>query len=264
MDRNENRDVIEINFKRILYVLWRRLWAILLVGAIFGAAAISYALFFITPTYSAKAQLYVNNNYVGSPGFSSSQISAAQSLADTYMVIMLSHNVLDDVVENTGLGYTYGQIRNMVSAASVNETEVFEVRVTCTNYKHAAIIANAIADVLPDKIAAVVEGSSVRVVDKAIENPNPVGPNHTRYLVVGFMLGAMLTAMIIVVADILDKSITSEEYLRQAYADVPLLAVIPFDDGNKYGYHKGYRHYRNYYTYTTKNNESNKRGGAAK
>ena len=258
MERNENREVVEINLKRVFYVLWRRFWAILLVGAIFGAIALSYALFFITPTYSAKAQLYVNNNYVGSPGFSSSQISAAQSLADTYMVIMVSHNVLDDVAQRTGLGYSYAQIRKMISAAAINETEVFEVRVTCTNYQHAAIIANAIADVLPDKIAAVVEGSSVRVVDRAIENPNPVGPNYGKYLLLGLTLGVILAAMIIVVADIMDKSISSEEYLRQAYANVPLLAVIPNNEGDKSGHHKGY------YEASPRRNNTKRRGGAGK
>ena len=226
MEKNENLEVVEINLKRIFYVLWRRLWAILLVGALFGAIALSYALFFITPTYSAKAQLYVNNNYVGSPGFSSSQISAAQSLADTYMVIMVSHNVLDDVAQRTGLGYTYSQIRKMISAAAINDTEVFEVRVTCTNYQHAAIIANAIADVLPDKIAAVVDGSSVRVVDRAIENPNPVGPNHEKYLMLGFAFGALISAMIIVVADIFDKSIDhtalTEQVIRQQQLSIVL------------------------------------------
>lgn len=258
MERNDNREVVEINLKHILSVIWRRLWAILLVGAVFGAAALSYAVFFITPTYSAKAQLYVNNNYVGSPGFSSSQISAAQSLADTYMVIMVSHNVLDDVAEKTGLGYSYAQIRSMVSAAAINETEVFEVRVTCTNYKHAAIIANAIADVLPEKIAAVVEGSSVRLVDKAIENLNPVGPNHQKYLAFGFAFGAMITLLIVVIADLMDKSINSEEYLRQTYVNIPLLAVIPFNDGDKSGYHKGY------YESNSQSTQTRRRGGAAK
>ena len=259
MDRNDNLEVIEINLKRILHVLWKRIWAILLVGALFGGVAFSYALFCITPTYSAKAQLYVNNNYVGSPGFSSSQISAAQSLADTYMVIMVSRNVLDDVAAKTGLGYSYAQLRGMISAASINDTEVFEVRVTCTNYQHAAIIANAIAEVLPDKIAAVVEGSSVRLVDKAVENPNPVGPNHKRYLMIGFAVGALITVLIVVVVDVMDKSIYSEDYLRQAYANVPLLAVIPYNDGDKVSYNKGY-----YESNGKKSTSVRRNGGAAK
>lgn len=259
MERNENRDMVEINLKRILFVLWKRIWIVILTGVVFGALSMSYALFFITPTYSAKTQMYVNNNYVGSPGFSSSQIAAAMSLADTYMVIMQSHNVLDEVVQRTGLHYSYNQIKGMISAAAINDTEVFEVRVTCANYQHAAIIANTIADVLPDKIASVVEGSSVRVVDRAVENPIPVGPNHKRFLIFGAALGIMLSAMIIVIVDLMDTSITSEEYLTQAYEKVPLLAVIPNGNGDKNGYYKGYKGY--YETEEARRKRHNK-GGA--
>lgn len=240
MEKNENREVFEINLKRIFQVLWKRAWMVLLAGVLVGAVCVSYSWFFITPTYSAKAQMYVNNNYVGSPGFSQSQIAAAQSLADTYMVFMQSHSVLDKVVEETGLGYTYGQIRSMLSATTVNETEVFEIRVTCTNYKHAEIIANKIAEVLPDIISGVVVGSSVRVLDWAVENPNPVGPNHQKYLMIGFFLGAVLCALIVVVLDVLDTSITSEEYLQQAYPNIPLLAVVPIGDSDRNNHSKGY------------------------
>lgn len=240
MEKNENREVIEIDLKRLLLTLWSRAWILLLVAVVFAAMAFSYAWLFITPTYSASVQLYVNNNYADSPGFSSSQILAAQDLADTYMVILESRNVLDDVAEQTGLGYTYPQLRSMVTAAAVNETEVFEVTVTDTNYKHAAIIANAIADVLPDKIAAVVEGSSVCVVDRAVENPTPVGPNYKTYLLLGAALGFMLTAVVVVVTDLLDTTINTEDYLNQVYGKLPLLAVIPGTGNGKTGYYKGY------------------------
>jgi capsular polysaccharide biosynthesis protein len=98
----------------------------------------------------------------------------------------------------------------------------------------------------------------VRVVDRAIENPNPVGPNHEKYLMLGFAFGALISAMIIVVADIFDKSISSEEYLRQAYSNVPLLAVIPANEGDKAGYQKGY------YESSQKRREAKRSGGAAR
>ena len=240
MERNENREIFEIDLKRLLLVLWSRAWIILLTAILLGALAFCYAWFFITPTYAARAKLYVNNNYADSPGFSSSQITAAQDLADTYMVIMESRNVLDVVAERTKLGYTYGQLVSMVSAAAVNETEVFEVTVTCTNYQHAALIANTITEVLPDKIAAVVEGSSVRVVDYAVENPNPVGPNYHRFLLLGAVLGFALSTAVIVILDLLDTTINSEEYLNQAYSKFPLLAVVPGAESTKKGYYKGY------------------------
>ncbi len=261
MERNE-KEGVEIDLRRLLFVLWQRIWLIGLVGVLCAVLAFGYAWFFITPTYSASTQLYVNNNYVDSPGFSSSQLVAAQDLAETYMVILESRNVLDVVASKTNLGYTYRQLKSMISASAVNETEVFQVTVIGYDYKHVAVIANAIAEVLPDKIAAVVEGSSVRVVDYAVENPSPVGPSYSRYLLLGAVVGIVLSAAVAVFLDIIDTTITSEDHLNQVYSKYPLLAVIPDSEYTKTGYGKGY--YRGNYESAQKNHPAGKQGGASK
>lgn len=240
MEKTENRGMLEIDLKHMLLVILGRLWIVILVAVLCGALALGYAWFFITPTYGASVQFYVNNQVTGSPGFSSSQITAAQSLADTYMVILHSRTVLEEVAKKTNLGYTYGQIRGMLDAAAINKTEVFQVDVICTNYSHSAIIANAIADVLPDKITSVVEGSSVRVVDRAVENPNRIAPSYTNNTILGAAVGAIVTMVIIVLLELLDTTINSEEYLSHAYEGVPLLAVIPDGTSTKGKYYRGY------------------------
>lgn len=240
----ETRENLEIDLKRMIIVLWSNLWIILLVAILVASVAFGYAWLTITPTYSATTQLYVNNNYPDSPGYSSSQLAAAQSLADTYIVIMRSRTVLDAVAKETNLGYTYAQLRSMISASSVNETEIFQVTVTSTNYQHAALIANAIADVLPVKLPAVVDVASVRVVDYAVENPNPVGPSYPKYAILGGLVGGLLAAFVVIVAELTDTTINSEEYLSHVYKEYPLLAVVPGAESSKSGY-KGY--YKGYY-----------------
>lgn len=259
---NENKGNIEIDLKRLLLTLARHIWVILLVGIVLAALLFSYAAFMITPMYSASVQLYVNNTYgINSPGFSSSQLQAAQSLASTYMVFLESRDVLEAVAQEAGLGYTAGQINGMISSSAVNETEVFRVVVTCANYKHAAVIANAVAEVLPGKISAFVEGSSVVVVEHAVENPNPVSPNTQRYAAIGFLVGCVITALIVVVLDLTDTSITSEEYLAAKYEDLPLLAVIPDAESPKSGSHyKGY--YKGSYESQSKKPPMASNGGA--
>lgn len=248
--------MIEIDLKRLLTALWSKAWILLLVSALIAALSYGYARFFITQTYAATTRLYVNNNYVDSPGFSSSQITAAQDLANTYMVILESRNVLDKVRERTNLDYTYSKLKNMISTYAVDNTEVFEVKVTCSDYRHAAIIANAVADVLPDKIATVVEGSSVRVVDYAVENPNPVGPNYRVALLQGAAVGFALCAMVITILELLDTTIYSEEHLTQTYGNLPLLTVIPGVGSTRSGYYKGY------YEMPHKRNTFSKKGSA--
>ena len=259
MENNENKGIIEVDLRQLFAVLWSRAWILLLCGVLLASMAYGYAKFHVAPTYSASVQLYVNNNYVDSPGFSSSQIAAAQDLASTYMVILESRSVLEKVQQQTNLGYTYNQIRNMVSAAAVNETEIFKVYVTCGDYRHAAIIANAIADILPGKIAAVVEGSSVRIVDYAVENPSPVGPNYQRYAMLGALVGICISALVIIIAYLLDTTITSEEYLSRVYGEYPLLAVIPSEDSSKDKYY-----YRGYYAAPYRKKSATKTGGTEK
>lgn len=243
-DKNE---VIEVDLKRIFLTVWSRAWIITIVGVLCAAMFLGYAYFFVTPQYSASIKLYVNNTYgTNTPGISSSQLSAAQSLARTYMVILKSRTVLNEVAQITGLPYTYEQLRSMVLSTTVSETEVFETTVTCPDYKEAAQIANAIAQVLPDQIAAVVDGSSVRVVDYAVESDARVSPNYRNYAIIGFSVGFFATAALIIILDLLDNSINSEEYLAEVYSDLPLLAVIPDAENPKTnGYYKG--HYKGYY-----------------
>lgn len=238
----DNVEVLEIDIKRLALALWERIWVILIVGALVAGIALGYAWLFITPTYAASAQLYVNNTYGENvPGFSTSQLAAAQSLANTYMVIMESRTVLNKVQENIDMDYSVGQLKSMISAEAVNETEVFQINVISTDPKHAEQIANVMAEILPDQIAAVVPGSSVRVIDYAVENPNPVGPNYSKYAIVGALVGCLFSACVVIVLNLMDTSINSEEYLTNTYKDIPLLAVIPNGEGSKNGaYYKTY------------------------
>lgn len=256
MSMEKENGVVEIDLKRLLMAVGRRAWIILLTGVLIGAMAFGYAWFFVSPTYRASTQLYVNNNYAGSSSVSSSQIAAALNLADTYMVILKSRSVLEEVAKQTGLPYTYEQMKKMVSAASVNNTEVFEVEVISTNSQHAYQIASKIAEIMPGRIAEVIKGSSVGVVDYAVEDARPVGPSYSRYAIIGALAGILLCGAFVVMSDMMDTSIKSEDYLAQAYGDLPLLAVIPGAQSNKKGYYKGY------YASPQKRPTTGKSGGA--
>ena len=203
--------------------------------------------------YYFKEPSHTFSEYLLVPGYSSAQLMAAKDLASTYMVILKSRNVLEDVSRKTGGAYSYGKLRGMVSASSINETEVFQVTVSGTDYKDVAKIANYIADVLPEKITNIVEGSSVRVVDYATENPNPVGPNYRKYALLGAAAGLVLSMAVVILADLTDTTIKSEEYLIHAYSKLPLLAVIPGTESSSTYGKKGY--YRGYYESDAKRKE---------
>lgn len=231
MDSNANeKEYLEIDPLQLLKALWHRAWIVVLSAILVGAIMFWYASFLIAPKYTASAMLYVNNSAL-SVGDTSiiglSELTAAQSLVNTYVVILNSRNVLNDVIEETGVPYDYTTLKSMIAASPVESTEVFSIDVTSENPQEAEQIANCICRVLPDKLADVVDGSSMRVVDYAVVPSEKSSPNVTRQTAIGMMIGVLVSTIIILIVELCDQYIRSEEYLLQTFENIPVLAVIP-------------------------------------
>lgn len=228
---NNESEYIQIDLLKIAGALIRRLWLIMISTLLCGVLLFSYSAFYVTPLYESSVLLYVNNSSfsVGSTSFSisSSEISAAKSLVATYQVILKTRMTLNDVIRLGELDCTYEELNRMIDSESVNETEVFSVTVTSDDPYEAEHIANTIGRVLPDKIAAVVEGSSVRVVDYAVVPSEKVSPHITKYTLFGLFIGMFLSCAAVILMEMADDRIRSEDYLLENFADTPLLAVIP-------------------------------------
>ena len=220
----------ELDLSALLKVLWNRIWAIIIVAVIGGAAAFCYAKFAITPQYQSSVMMYVNNRGVGGTTtyqISTTELTAAKSLVNTYLVVLNSRTCLNEVSEKSGTGYSYRTLSGMIDATAVNDTEIFRITVTSTSAEEAQLIANTIADVLPSKISDIVEGSSVKVVDYAPLLPNKTYPSNAKFTLLGLLAGAVLSIAVIFVLQLMDDLIHNEEYLTNTFEGIPVLAAIP-------------------------------------
>ncbi len=248
----------EIDLMQLFRLLWQKAWLIILTAIAGGAIAFCVSTFVIVPKYEAQAMMYVNNSSfsVGSTSFSisSAELSAAQNLVDTYIVILNSRTTLNEVIKKAEVDYNYTTLKSMLSAGAVNSTEVFSITVTSEDPQEAEKIANTIVDVLPDRISDVVDGSSVRVVDYAVVPSEKASPNITRNTMIGILAGAVVTCMVLFFMMISDTLIHNEDYLMETY-DIPVLAVVPdlSDSNAESGYYSAY-------AYEAKPRASGKRG----
>ena len=243
---NQNEEYIEIDLMQILVLLKNRIRSIIAVTLLCGIIALGVTQLFVTPLYKATTLLYVNNNSIslGSTEVSISQgdITAAQSLVDTYIVILKSRTTLNEVIKKAKLDYSYEELKNMVSAASVNSTEIFSVDVLSDDPVEAEKIANTIGVVLPKKIASIVDGSSVRIVDYAVKPAHKDSPGTSKNTVLGLLAGFIFMCSIIVIKSLMDRKIKDSDYIVKNY-ELPVLAVIPdLQNANKgsYGNYGGY------------------------
>lgn len=251
MTNNQSKGTTEIDLLELAGVLLRRIGIIILCTVVMAVAAFGYTYYFIDPVYTASAMMYVNNSDISvgstSISLSSSDVSVGQNLVSTYAVIAKSRTVLEEVIDQAGLSYSYGTLYNMISISAVDDTAIFEISVSSGSAREAETIANTIADILPDKISDIVGGSDARVVDYAVIPSSRTSPSYTRNTSMGALLGLVLSAAVIIVLHLFDENIHGEDYLTKTYGKIPLLAVIPdmsaSSKSDKYGKYSNYGYY---------------------
>lgn len=241
---SKDENVVEIDLLQLIHALWRKAWIIALAAVLAGVAARIWTISFVTPTYRASVLMYVNSSDISVGGakvsISQGELSAAKSLVDTYTVILKTRITLNDVIEQSGTKYNYGQLVKKISASSVNNTEVFKIDVVTPDPEEATKIANTIAVVLPEKIASIVEGSSARIVDTAVVPEEMDAPNYTKNTMLGVIAGFLLACGVVVILELMDDKIRSVDEL-ELICNIPILAMIPdllSTQSDKYSYYK--------------------------
>ncbi len=242
----------EISFKRLTEILMQSISMIVAVTIIAGIIAFVYSETMVVPEYESTVSLYVNNESgKNTDKILGTDITASQMLVDTYIIIIKSNTVLNEVcakLEEQGIeGYDAESLAKKIDASATNETEIFGVTVRDTNPKHTYMIANIIADVAPPIIKDFVEASSVKVIDYAKEGKR-VSPNIQRNTILGLLIGLILSCGFVVLREMFDMRIKTEDDLTKMF-ELPILGIIPDinDPQNKksgyYYYKRGSRNY---------------------
>ena len=232
----KERDMIEIDLLKLVLILWKKAWAIVLAMIVVGGIAFGITYNFIEPTYQASVKVYVDNTNQNNTTMTQSDVNLQRTLVQTYIVTLKSRTTLNEVIKQADLDYNFEELSEMISAEAVNSTEVFEVTVVSKDAKEAAEIANTIAEVLPSRISEIIESSSVKILDYAIINNEPISPSYVKNVAIGALAGAVVAVALIFLQFVLDNKIHSEEYLIEHYK-YPILAVIPdltVNSKNKY------------------------------
>ena len=225
---NGLRESIEVDLQKLLLSYLSKWWLILLCAALVAGTAFLYTKYYVTPMYRASVTIYVNNSRSNETVdyISGSNLSTSKQLVNTYVNIIQSDTVLEEVVFSSGLPMTPAQVRGVMSASQVAETELFKVHISHYDPEMAARIANAVADVAPAKIGEIVEGSSTKIIDYAKVPKSYYAPNYSRNMLAGAMIGALLALAYVTVMYLLDVRIKDEEDLSQIF-DYPVLGQIP-------------------------------------
>ena len=236
----------EVNFGKLSQIIFRKIWLIIIVACITGAAVYVY-LNNQPDTYTAYATMYVYTNDPNQINYqyaSQSDLNTASRLAETYMVVIKSNKVMEAVCERLGPGYSAEIVADTINVETVSDTEVMRIASTTGNPELSKNICNAVAEFAPPEIIRVVNAGSVEVIDYAT-TPLPNEKGLVIKVILGGGLGVMLVCVILFLFFLFDSRIETEEDLKSNF-NIPVLAALPnmdhraFQPKGKYGVYGRY------------------------
>lgn len=224
-------DLVELMYR--LLASWK---LIVCLAVSFAIVVGVYTLCFVTPMYQATSTIYVLSRKDSAINMSDLQIGTA--LTNDYIKVFDMWEVHEGVISNLGLPYNYNQMRNMLSVVNASDTRMLDIKVTSASPEEAAQIANEYATVASEYIAETMSTDKPNIMSKALVPSNPISPNKTRNVLLGFILGGLLGVGIVTVRMLLNDTYKTAEEIRK-YTGLVTLAVVPVEEGEEKAIAKG-------------------------
>ncbi len=217
-------DRVEVNLQDILWALKKHLIWIVLSCVIFAVGSYAYTEIFITPVYSTKVSMVVRASQREGNDVTSGELTADNSLTNTYTALMDSRPVCDAVSRAMDGKLTPAAIASMISASRVQNTQVIEVNIRSVDPKLAVEVGNALLETAP-RLLTEKAGGEMSTVDAAV-SAGLVSPNIRSNVIYGFLAGLTLACAVVILIAVLDTTVWREEDLERAY-HFPVLGGVP-------------------------------------
>ncbi|MBS6717714.1 MAG: capsular biosynthesis protein CpsC [Streptococcus parasanguinis] len=224
---NQENQAVEIDVFAMLKTLWKRKFSIVLVALVFAIAAFGYSAFLAKKEYQSTSRIYVvSRQNQDNNALTNSDLQAGSYLVKDYREIILSQNVLTQAIEELKLDLTPAELSKKISVSVPTDTRILSITAKDGDPKEAARIANGLRNVAAEKIISVTKVSDVTTLDEAEVPQSPSSPNIRRNVLLGFIVGAGLMVVLLVVVEVLDDRVKRPEDIEELMG-FTLLGVVP-------------------------------------
>lgn len=236
----------EVSIKDIINLFIPKLWIIVVCAIVLSVLLGGYASFFKNDTYTSKVTFMVSTT---TGGVTDGDLKLSRQVINIIDIHIGSDDFLQDVAvtlneKNPDKGWNISakELNRAISLSMLNDdAPAFTLSITTTD----AVMSYEIAEVLTSYLVAdpvtgadapiksFMQSSFYRVTMKKIDSPELGTVNDkgvATNAIVGFLVGAVVSMVLIYVAAVFDVVIHDRKKLEEHF-DLPILGVIPRYEG---------------------------------
>lgn len=206
----------------LLHLLRKHLKLVIALPIVF-AIACGVVTLFMPNQYTASTTMYVlSKNADSKSGNAYSDLTAGQLLSNDVASIAKSSEVKSAVANSLGTSLSSYDVK----VDNSTTTRVITLSVTGPDPQAAANIANAYVQNISSTAQSVMDVQAVNVIDAASAPTSPSGPNRPLYIVVALLVGLFLAVAIVVIADMVNTKVRSDEDVEELLG-IPVVGHFP-------------------------------------
>ncbi len=214
----------------LLQMFLHHIRLIIILTLVATLIAFLYVTYMVTPVYTTSALILVQTDSAFDYSTSTSSslsgekvdvnsVSSSVTLANTCAIMFTQDPDMKSIISGAS-----------VSINSVEDTYFLRITASSPDPNTAATIANRVAETAPAVFAKYfADAGKVDTVEEASIPSTPSSPNKSRYILMGFLIGIVLSLVISFLLEIVDTTIKPGDDLYKIY-DIPVFGeIIDFD-----------------------------------
>ena len=220
VDRRDAIDLVD------LFGFYLSRLPLLIAAAVIGAIAAGLITHFLIPDkFTATSRMYMVSASSDSV-VNLADLNIGTSLSSDYVELMQTRPIIEGVIEELGLDYSYERVLGMISLSVVPSTRIVKISVTSTDPREAMSIANQMAKTSRVELPKVMEAPTPTIAELAVLPTRRSEPSLSRNVALGALSLLFIVLGVLTVVYGMDDTIKTSEDLEKAFGVLPL-SVVP-------------------------------------
>jgi len=240
----KRNNVIDINIKRLVGYIMRKIWIVIILAAIFALGVGYYTSNYIKPYYISSSKLFILNKQV-TESSTMTDLQVGSVLTQDYMVLIKSRPVMQQVIRMMNLDMSVDSLANLISISTLNDTRILGISAKYGDAKTAKLLVDTVAKVSSQSIIKIMGIDNVNVVEEGNYPTTPAGPNVNRNTRLAAVIGGFVATFVLCVIYLLNDTIKSTEDIEQFFGLV-VLGSIPYENPKQGNVNKWSKKHKEY------------------
>jgi capsular polysaccharide biosynthesis protein len=224
---------VTIDLGEVFGLVWAEKAIVILVTIFCALLTYIGVSLLATPMYTSETSILILSRQDQNTVTSSDLQTATQLTAD-YIQLVTTRPVLEEAISQSGADLTVSKLKSRVKVSNETNTRILEISVSDPDPTMARKLANALRKSVSTRITQVMNIDAVNTVETASLPTSPSSPNVKRDVVIGALLGFLLTIAVLVIRYIVDDTVKNSDDVEK-YTGLTVLGTIPMAEGEKTG-----------------------------